>query len=67
MKIHTFVRDAHSMEINELEAINRRVRAVQATPQPDENERTEHEPAQEAEENLEVPKKARKKKKEEGI
>lgn len=73
MKIHTIVRDAQRMEMSELEAINRRVRAVQATPQPNEPERTESIPEPEteiiekAEEKVEVPSPARKKKKKENV
>lgn len=38
MKIHNFVRDAKQMELAELQAVNERVRAVQAITQPNEPE-----------------------------
>lgn len=60
MKIHTCVRDAKRMELNELEAINRNVVSVQANIVEDESEPSEVK-------EVETPKKSRKKKKEEDI
>lgn len=60
MKIHTCVRDAKRMELNELEAINRSVISVQANIVEDESESSEVK-------EVETPKKSRKKKKEEDL
>lgn len=60
MKIHTCVRDAKRMELNELEAINRNVVSVQANIVEDESEPSEVK-------EVETPKKSRKKKKEEDL
>lgn len=60
MKIHTCVRDAKRMELNELEAINRNVVSVQANIVEDESEPSEVK-------EVETPKKSRKKKKEENL
>lgn len=63
MKIHNCVRDAKLMELAELQAIDERVRAVQANTQPYEQEL----PAKEAEEENYSPQKSRAKKKKERV
>lgn len=66
MKIHQCARDARLMEIAELEAADKRVRAVQAKHQPNETKQSTEEKT-EAEAPVEPTQKARSKKKKEGV
>lgn len=63
MKIYNCVRDAKLMELAELQAVDKRARAVQSNIQFNEPEQS----APEAEETVKAPKKARAKKKKEGV
>lgn len=70
MKIHTCIRDAKRMELSELEAINRKAAQVQATPEvPTVEQKIESDVIEEEVkvQEVESPKKARKKKKETDI
>ena len=63
MKIHNCVRDAKLMELVELQAIDKRAKAVQATTHSNESKQSDVEPQK----SVETPQKARSKKKKEEV